>query len=56
MKNYYYILPSWQNNPLCIILVSNKELKKAMKNFPECDYSPCPFTKEDELNFHVQEF
>ena len=31
MKNYYYIIPNWQNEPLCIILVSNKDLKKAMK-------------------------
>ena len=56
MKNYYYIIPNWQNEPLCIILVSNKDLKKAMKGYPDCDYSPCPFTEEDKINYSINEF
>ena len=49
MKNYYYVMPNWQNNPLCIVLVSDKIRKKAEKQFPNCEFKPCPYTEDDKI-------
>jgi hypothetical protein len=44
-KNYYYIVPYHQNEPLCIVHTNN--IGKAIENYPQCEYSPCPYTLDD---------
>jgi hypothetical protein len=34
-KSYYYVMPEWQNEPLCIVCASEKGLKKAKREFPK---------------------
>ena len=56
MKNYFYVIPNWQNEPLCIIYADNKGLKQAKKEFPNCNFEPCPFTESDKQAYQVQIF
>jgi hypothetical protein len=49
MKKYFYVMPDWQNEPLCIVLVDSKGLKAAKKDFPKCTFEPCPFSESDKI-------
>jgi hypothetical protein len=52
-KSYYYVMPEWQNEPLCIVCASEKGLKKAKREFPKCTFEPCPYVESDyHLDLH----
>lgn len=49
-------MPNWQNAPLCIIYADNKGLKQAIKEFPKCEFIPCPYTESDKKELSLHEF
>jgi hypothetical protein len=46
-------MPNWQNDALCVVLVSDKKRKKVEKQFPNCELISCPYTESDKyLDLH----
>lgn len=49
-------MPAWQNEPLCIVYADSKGLKKAEKEFPDCEFVPCPYTESDRELLTTHEY